>query len=425
MDPYKSVRQGITPQVAWCMFDWANSAFPTVIVTFVFGTYFATSVASNSVEGASLWGSALAISGVIVAILGPLMGSIADRMMRRKVWLAAFSMICIISTGCLWFVKPDPDWIIFGLILFVVANVAFEVGGVFYNSLLPGVTSRSNLGRLSGWGWGLGYAGGLFALLVSLVFFVQPPVPLFELSRQTAENVRAVGPFVAIWFGLFCLPLFLFLKESTHNRKRLSVTVMGEGLVALSNTIGGLHRKKNLSKFLAARLFYCDGLNTLFAFGGIYAAGTFGMELDEVLWFGIAMNVAAGLGALVFSAADDKFGSKLTVIIGLASIILIAGLLVLVSSVYLFWAFALILGVFVGPVQAASRTMMAHFAKPEQAAEMFGLFALSGKITSFLGPAVLAFVTLSFDSQRIGMATILIFLLVGLVILSRVKIPRP
>ena len=178
-------------------------------------------------------------------------------------------------------------------------------------------------------------------------------------------------------------------------------------------------------KFLAARVFYCDGLNTLFAFGGIYAAGTFGMKLDEVLWFGIAMNVAAGLGALVFSTADDKFGSKLTVIIGLASIILIAGLLVMVSSVYLFWAFALILGVFVGPVQAASRTMMAHFAKPEQAAEMFGLFALSGKITSFLGPAVLAFVTLSFDSQRIGMATILIFLLVGLVILSRVKIPRP
>ena len=134
------------------------------------------------------------------------------------------------------------------------------------------------------------------------------------------------------------------IKESSHNRKRLSVAVMGEGLVALSSTIGGLHRQKNLSKFLAARLFYCDGLNTLFAFGGIYAAGTFGMELDEVLWFGIAMNVAAGLGALVFSAADDKFGSKLTVIIGLASIILIAGLLVLISSVYLFWALALILG---------------------------------------------------------------------------------
>ena len=351
------------------------------------------------------------------------MGSIADRMMRRKIWLAAFSIICIISTGCLWFVKPDPDWIIIGLVLFVIANVAFEVGGVFYNSLLPGVTSRSNLGRLSGWGWGLGYAGGLCALLVSLVFFIQPLVSIVELNKQTAENVRVVGPFVAIWFGLFCLPLFLFIKEKTYNRKRLGVSVIGEGLAALSKTLRGLHRQNNLMKFLAARVFYCDGLNTLFAFGGIYAAGTFGMKLDEVLWFGIAMNVAAGLGALVFSAVDDKIGSKTTVIIGLAAIILIAALLVWISSVYLFWALALSLGIFVGPVQAASRTMMAYLAEPERAAEMFGLFALSGKITSFLGPAVLAFVTLSFDSQRVGMATILIFLLVGLVILTRVKIP--
>ena len=423
MDSNKLVRPRITPQVAWCMFDWANSAFPTVIVTFVFGTYFATSVASNSVEGASLWGSALAFSGVIVAILGPLMGSIADRMMRRKIWLAAFSIICIISTGCLWFVKPDPDWIIMGLMLFVIANVAFEVGGVFYNSLLPGVTSRSNLGRLSGWGWGLGYAGGLCALLVSLVFFIQPLVSIVELNKQTAENVRVVGPFVAIWFGLFCLPLFLFIKEKTCNRKRLGVSVIGEGLAALLKTLRGLHLQKNLMKFLAARVFYCDGLNTLFAFGGIYAAGTFGMKLDEVLWFGIAMNVAAGLGALVVSAVDNKIGSKITVIIGLAAIILIAALLVWISSLYLFWTLGLILGIFVGPVQAASRTMMAYLAEPERAAEMFGLFALSGKITSFLGPAVLAFVTLSFDSQRVGMATILIFLLVGLVILTRVKIP--
>ena len=424
MDPNKPARRRMTPQVAWCMFDWANSAFPTVIVTFVFGTYFATSVASNSVEGASLWGSALALSGVIVAILGPLVGSIADRMMRRKIWLAAFSIICIISTGCLWFVKPDPDWIIIGLILFVIANVAFEVGSVFYNSLLPGVTTRSNLGSLSGWGWGLGYAGGLCALLVSLVFFIQPLVSIVELNRQTAEHVRAVGPFVAIWFGLFSLPLFLSIKEETYNRKRLGVSVIGEGISTVSKTLRGLHRQKNLMKFLAARVFYCDGLNTLFAFGGIYAAGTFGMKLDEVLWFGIAMNFAAGLGALVVSAVDDKIGPKATVIISLAAIIFIAALLVLISSVYLFWALALILGIFVGPVQAASRTMMAHLTEPERAAEMFGLFALSGKITSFLGPAVLAFVTLSFDSQRLGMATILIFLLVGLVILTRVRLPE-
>jgi len=411
-------------QISWCVFDWANSAFPTVIVTFVFAAYFTSGVAASPEEGTSLWGYALSASGVAIALLSPVLGAIADRKAQRKPWIAVFAAICMICAASLWFVRPDPDWVIVALVLFAVANVAFEVGTVFYNALLPGLVPAERIGRLSGWGWGLGYAGGLCALAVALALFVQPDPSPFGLDRGTAEHVRAVGPLVAVWFALFSVPLFLFVPEGIEKSGLSAMGAARDGLADLWNTLRTLHRHKALARFLIARLLYIDGLNTLFAFGGIYAAGTFGMTLDDIILFGIAMNVTAGLGAVAFAWIDDYLGSKETVLIALVAITALGLPLLLISSVTWFWVLALSLGLFMGPAQAASRSLMARLAPPDKLGEMFGLFALSGKITAFLGPAVLAAVTAAFASQRAGMATVLVFICAGAAILMTVRVRK-
>lgn len=410
-------------QFSWCFFDWANSAFPTVIVTFVFAAYFAKGVAANPTEGTTLWGTALSLSGLAIAITSPIVGAIADKRGRRKTWLGAFSLLCVASTALLWFTQPSIDWIIWALVFFALANFAFEVSTVFYNALLPTLVSPDGIGRLSGWGWGLGYAGGLCCLALALVLFVQPEIPFFGLDKEGAEHIRIVGPMVALWFVLFAAPLFLFVPDNPATGISISAAIKS-GFTEMLATLKSIHRQGPLARFLLARILYIDGLNTLFAFGGIYAAGTFGMTVDEIILFGIALNVTAGLGAGAFAWIDDWIGSKRTVLIALLGIILVGTPILLVTSKTAFWVLALFIGIFMGPAQAASRSLMARLAPADQVTEMFGLFALSGKVTAFLGPAVLAWVTATFDSQRAGMTTVIVFIAVGAAILVTVKEPK-
>jgi UMF1 family MFS transporter len=407
-------------QAAWCFFDWANSAFPSVIVTFVFAAYFAKAVAPNPTEGTALWGTALSASGIAIALVSPIVGAIADRRGRRKPWIAGFSILCATCAALLWFTTPEAESIVWGLTLFAIANLAFEVGTVFYNAMLPGIARTDEIGRLSGWGWGLGYAGGMVCLALALFVFVQPDVPPFGLEKDSGEHVRIVGPLVAVWFLIFALPLFLFTPDAPATGARLGEAAR-DGLLTLGRTLKSIHRAGPVFRFLLARLLYIDGLNTLFAFGGIYAAGTFGMEVDEIIMFGIALNVTAGLGAAAFAWIDDAIGPKRTVLIALAGIIAVGLPLLLIESKTMFWALGLCIGVFMGPAQAASRSLMARLAPKDQIGEMFGLFALSGKVTAFLGPAVLAAVTTAFASQRAGMATVLVFIAVGGAILVTVR----
>jgi MFS transporter, UMF1 family len=407
-------------KAAWCVFDWANSAFPTVVVTFVFAAYFAKAVAPNPIEGAALWGYALSASGVAIALVSPVVGAIADRRGRRKPWLAGFTLLCVIASALLWFTLPEPGSIVWALTLFAIANLAFEVGTVFYNAMLPGIARPAEIGRLSGWGWGLGYAGGLCCLALALVVFVQPTAPPFGLDKESAEHIRIVGPLVALWFLVFSLPLYLFTPDAPTTGLPIGAAVR-DGLIALGRTLKSIHRTGPVFRFLLARLLYIDGLNTLFAFGGIYAAGTFGMEIDEIILFGIALNLTAGLGAAGFAWIDDWIGPRRTVLIALSAIIAIGIPLLLIDSKTAFWALGLCIGIFMGPAQAASRSLMARLAPPDQMTEMFGLFALSGKATAFLGPAVLATVTTIFASQRAGMATTLVFITAGAMILMTVR----
>ncbi len=411
---------GTRAQIAWCFYDWANSAFPTVIVTFVFAAYFTQAVAASPAEGTAQWGWAVSGSALLIAVASPVLGAIADATGRRKPWLAGFSVACAVLSAGLWFVTPSRDSVLLALVLFGIANAAFELGTVFYNAMLPEIAPPGRIGRLSGWGWGLGYAGGLACLVLVLFGLIEPAIPPFGLDKAAAEPVRAVALVTGAWFAVFAAPIFLFTPDAPATGVPIGRAV-GQGLRTLAGTIRHVGRYRTIVRFLIAKLFYIDGLNTLFAFGGIYAAGSFGMSTDEIIMFGIALNVAAGLGAAGFAWVDDWIGAKATILIALAGITAFGVPLLLVHGKLWFWALAVPLGIFFGPAQAASRSLMAHLAPAALRNEMFGLSMLSGRITAFAGPAVLAWATAATGSQRAGMATIIVFVAVGFVLLLGVR----
>jgi len=408
--------------LAWCSYDWANSSYPTVVVTFVFAAYFATAVAETPEIGTAQWGQALAISGLAVAVLAPIFGALADQGGRRKPWIGAFTITAVLSAVGLWWIEPNPAFALVALLLIAVGNAAFEFGQVFYNAMLPEVAAPDRLGRISGWAWGVGYAGGLVCLALSLVLFAQPAPPLFGLDAELAEHVRIIGPFVAVWFALFALPLFLFVPDAPPHRQSVGESLR-RGLRSLGRTLKTLPRHGQTGRYLLAHMIYADGLNTLFAFGGIYAAGTFNMSYEEILIFAILLNIAAGLGAAGFAWVDDWIGPKRTILIALTGLF-VAGLAILVVETRLsFTLLGCVIGIFIGPAQSASRSLMARLAPPEHRTELFGLYALSGKATAFLGPALVGAVTLWADSQRAGMATILVFFAVGALLLLPLREP--
>jgi MFS transporter, UMF1 family len=409
--------------LAWCFFDWANSAFPTVVQTFLFSAYFTSHVAASPEAGTAAWGHATGWAAILIALLSPLLGAIADVGGRRKPWLAALTVLTVAATATLWFVRPDPDFALLGLVAMALGTVGFELGTVFYNAMLPALVGPDRVGRISGWAWGLGYAGGLVCLAVALLAFLLPAHPLFGLDKGSAEQVRAAMLLTALWFALFSLPLFLFVPDRAATGRGV-IAAIREGLGQLMRTFRDLRHHANVARFLLAKMIYIDGLNTLFAFGGIYAAGSFGMSLEQVLIFGIALNVTAGLGAAGFAWVDDWIGAKPTILIALAATTLLGVAILLVDNVVWFWVLALGIGIFLGPTQAASRSMMARLAPPKLSTEFFGLYALAGKATAFFGPWALAAATTAFDSQRAGMATIPPFLVLGFLLLLWVREPK-
>ncbi|WP_319583133.1 MFS transporter [uncultured Pseudodesulfovibrio sp.] len=400
---------------SWALYDWANSGFAALVQTFVFAAYFTRAVAENETLGTALWGNMMGVAGLIIGLGGPLLGAVADRSGRRKPWLAAFTGLCIAATGLLWFVRPDPAWVWPALLLAGAGTLGSEYAMIFYNAMLPDLADKSRIGRWSGWGWGLGYAGGLVLLVIALYGLVQPP-GWFGVPREDALNVRAVMPMTALWYLLFCLPLFLFTPDAPSARIPLKRAV-AEGAAQLRRSLGNLRRHRSIALFLLARMFYNDGLTTMFAFGGIYAAAAFGMDSSEVIIFGIGLNVTAGLGAASFAWLDDRLGPRLTILLSLIGLIVPGAAILLVKSKTLFWIFGLSLGIFVGPVQASSRSWLAHAAPAEVRTEMFGLMALSGKLTSFIGPFLVGWLTLATGSQRLGMSAVVGLFVLGLIVM--------
>lgn len=408
----------------WCLYDWASSTFPTLISTFVFATYFTKAVAETPAEGTALWGYATSFAAISVAILAPILGAISDRAGRRKPWLFILTLIYGGAAIAMWTVTPDPGSVQTALILVVIGTMGFELAMVFYNAMLPDVAPKGMTGRISGWGWGLGYGGGLVALALSLVVFVQPDPALFGLDKETSEHIRAIPVLAGVWVIVFALPIFLWTPGRSGTGVGTAQAVR-DGLATLWHTLKTIRQYGTVLRFLIARMFYTDGLNTLFAFGGIFAAATFGMTSEEVLLFGISLNVTAGLGAAGFAFLDDRWGPKPVILISVGAIALIGLAMLSVTDKTVFWILGLGIGIFLGPSQAASRSMMARLAPAEMTTEFFGLYALSGKATAFLGPFLLALAVEATDSQRWGMATIIPFFIIGLVMLWRVRVNEP
>jgi UMF1 family MFS transporter len=407
---------------AWVLYDWAYGAFTTIVSTFVFPTYFTQAVAANPLSGTTQWAGTQAAAGVLIALLAVPLGAVADRGGRRRGMLAAATLVMIAATLALWSVRPHHGDAPRALALALIATVAFEIATVFYNAMLPGLVGPRRLGLLSMLAWGAGYAGGLAALTLALTVLVLPDPPAFGLAKATAEPVRACALLAGAWLLAFAWPAAVFVPEATA-RAPWRVAVR-EGVAELGAVLRQAVAQPALRRFLLARLFYIDGLTTLFAFGGIYAAGQFGLNAQGVLLFGIGLNVSAGLGALGFAAIEDRIGAKAVV---MTAVLAMAGLgvaLLLTHDRTLFWGLGLALGLFVGPAQAASRSMMARMAPGEQRAAYFGLFALSGRVTGFLGPATLSLATAALQSQRAGMAVIVVLLAAGAATLAGVPSPR-
>jgi UMF1 family MFS transporter len=438
--------------IGWIFFDWAAQPYFTLITTFVFAPYFATHVAPDAASGQALWGFATAAAGIVIALLSPVLGAVADASGRRKPWIAAFGALLVIGASLMWIGAPRrPEMIVPLLTAYVVATIGVEFATVFNNAMMPTLVPPERIGRLSGTGWATGYVGGIASLILVLGFLAANPesgrtlfglTPLFGLDPAAHEGDRISGPLTGIWFVIFVLPMFLFTPDYPA-RHRLG-DALREGLADLKQTLRSLPRQRSLAIFLIANMIYTDGLISLYAFGGIYAAGMFGWNTIQLGSFGIILAVAGTFGGWIGGKLDDAFGPK-RVIAGSMTLLLmavVAILLVNLDSVLfipvapplpggpLFASSAerayLVLGCVLGacgaPLQAASRSLLIRMAPKDRIAQYFGLFALTGKVTSFIGPLLIGIVTSATASQKAGMAVLVLFFVVGLALLSRVRV---
>ena len=392
------------------MYDFANQPFTTLVVTFIYSTYFTQAIAPDEITGTMLWSRGITITALFVAFLSPLMGAVADQGGYRKVSLIFWTWVCIIGSVMLYY--PLPGEIYKALTWFVIANIGFEMGSVFCNAYLPNIAPKEKIGRVSGYGWSLGYVGGLASLVIALFLFINPEIPAFGFSTIDGENIRATNLLVALWFAVFSIPTFMWLKDRKVEEK-ISKQLIKSSYGRIRTTFREIRKYKQISRFLIARILYNDGLITIFSFGGIYAAGTFGFTFTEIMIFGIVLNVTAGLGAFLLGFLDDIIGGKNTIQLSNVGLIIACLLAVFTTSKTIFWIAGILIGICSGPNQASSRSLMARFVPEEKTNEFFGFFAFSGKATAFVGPMLLGFLTQAFGSQRFGVAVVAILIFAG------------
>jgi len=433
----------ITPRrglVGWVMFDWAAQPFYTLVLTFLFAPYFASTFIGDAAWGQELWGYTTDASG------------------KRKPWIAASSILLIAGLCTLWLAAPGQNSMLVPVIAgVIVASVAAEIATVFTNAMMPGLVPAHRLGRLSGTGWAVGYAGGLVSLVLAAGLLVAdgetgktmiglPPVlPLNSLAH---EGERLIGPFSALWYAIFVLPLFMFTPDSgTGKSVNGPGSAVSRGLGQLRETLVHVRRYGNIVRFLAARMLYADGLGAIFVFGGLYAASLFSWSALELGLFGIVITVTAAIGAFIGGPLDDRFGARTVIIWGLLGLMVACAGVLSVDGTRIFYvvntapanaadgvfssvgervylAFAAGIGLVSGPIQASSRSLLARLTPPDMATEFFGLFAFSGKVTAFAAPLTVSVVTALTGDQRLGIASIAIYLVLGLGLLLSVKEER-
>ncbi|MFB2530616.1 MFS transporter [Paracoccus sp. p3-h83] len=435
----------------WYFFDWASQPYNTLVLTFIFGPYFAevarAHFAAQGMEAAaagaaaqSAWGWGLTASGIIIAILAPLLGAVADQSGRRMVWIWIFSVFYVVGSLGLWWLVPVQPPLMSVVILFGIGLIGMEFTTIFTNALLPDLAEDEQLGGISGSGFAFGYAGGVVSLAIMLALFAESGVtgktligldPILGLDATAREGTRFVGPFSAIWYVVFMIPFFLWVREPRSTRAPVDLGRAWRDLMALLRSLPG---RRSLSAYLGSSMLFRDALNGLYAFGGVYASGVLGWSVIQIGIFGVISAVAAAIVSWIGGRADRRYGPKPVLIATVLALIAVCTVIVGMTpaSVWgvpispatanaIFYACGVVIGGAGGSLQSASRTMMVRHTTPDRATEAFGLYALSGKATAFLAPALIAGVTAITSSQRLGISPLIGLFILSLVLLIWVK----
>lgn len=426
----------------WFFFDWASQPYNTLIITFIFAPYI-KELMGDGVQAQTAWAFGVGAAGLIIAFLAPVLGAMADHSGNRLGWIRGFSLLYIIGAFGLWWARPDDFNLMLILMFFVIGMVGMEMATIFTNSMLPDLGTPEQIGKISGSGWAFGYLGGLVALVIMLLFFAESGAtgktfigldPPFGLDAGAREGTRFVGPLTAIWFILFMLPFFLWVRDP--RKKPYAPGAVARALRSVWTTIRHLPQTPSLFSFLGASMFYRDALNGMYVFGGIYAAGVLEWSVVDTGIFGIIAILSGTVFAWLGGYADARFGSKPVVVACILVLTFVAISIVFVSrsSVYgmpveatsrlpdiVFYILGALIGAAGGVIQSASRTMMVAQARPGHMAEGFGLYGLAGKATSFLAPFAIGIVTAATGSQQIGVTPLIGLFLIGLVLLTWVK----
>ena len=418
---------------AWMLWDWAEQPYPTIMQTFIFPVYLAGAVASIDQKADQAIGWATAIAGVVLALIAPVLGRRSDENGKRKFWLVANTYILVAITAASFFVEPKPEFFMFGLVLYGLGSVIQESAFINYYAMLKQVTKDSNIGKISGFAWGLGYVGGIILLMVSLVGFVLPEVPWFGIPNQDSLNIRSIFLFSAVWILVFSIPMILFVPEISKRATGPKESVV-ESYKKVWQQLQTLRKQApETFKFLISSAIYRDGLAGVFTFGAVLGTLAFGFNQTSIIFFGVAANIVSGIGAAIGGILDDRIGSRTVIVASLMGLI-VAGVCVFAFAgmgQQAYWIFGLMLCLFVGPAQASSRTFVSRFTPAGREGEVFGLYQLTGRAVSFLSGtfwsvSIAAAVALkvSGNTTIYGIWGLIVILAVGLALLLRVH-PRP
>jgi UMF1 family MFS transporter len=426
----------------WFFFDWASQPYNTLLLTFVFGPYVKEILGDGS-TAQSAWGFGIGAAGIVIAILAPILGALADTSGNRMRWIWLFSILYVIGSGGLWIAAPENFNLVLVLFLFAIGLIGMEFATIFTNSMLPDLGTREEIGRISGNGWAFGYCGGLVSLVLMLLFFAENAEtgktligvsPAFGLDAEAREGTRFVGPLTAIWFVVFMIPFFWYVREPKPRRAPKGAT--RAALKGLLVTLRTLPRTPSLLAYLASSMLYRDALNGIYVFGGIYAAGVLNWSVVDTGIFGILAIIFGAIFAWLGGKADSHFGPKPVISVSILALTCAATATVFVSRESLFgipvdpasslpdisfYVIGAVIGAAGGTIQSASRSMMVRQANPDRMTEAFGLYALAGKATSFLAPLLIGTVTYITGSQQLGVSPLIFLFLLGLVLLAWVK----
>ena len=425
----------------WWFFDWASQPYNTLLLTFIFGPYVA-SVLGDGTDAQAAWGLGIGAAGVVVAVLAPILGAIADQTGRRMPWIWGFSVLYVVGSAMLWFAAPQDFDLVRTMIFFGLGLIGMEFATIFTNSMLPDLTTQDRIGRVSGSGWAFGYLGGLIGLVAMLLLFAEDAAtgrtligipPLFGLDPETREGTRFVGPFTAIWYIVFMIPFFLWVKEPRGQKRRVDI---GRALRGLGTTIRRLPETPSQFAFLISSMLYRDGLSGAYALGAIFAAGVLDWSVVQTGTFGILAVISGAIFAWIGGRADERLGPKPVIVF--CCVLLLVTILISMfvsrdaifgvplapgSSVpdLVFYGIGIAIGAGGGALQSASRTMMVRQGNPDRMTEAFGLYALSGKATSFIAPLSIGIATTITGSQQLGIAPLIVLFAAGLILLRWVN----